>query len=81
IKQLPEGIGYERTGQSYQLRFSGAPAPMLSPVSVLFVFLCLAALYESRSVPFSVMIEVPLGVVGALQATRLSRLSNEVYLQ
>ncbi len=81
IKQLPEGIGYEWTGQSYQLRLSGAQAPMLYAISVLFVFLCLAALYESWSVPFSVMLVVPLGVVGAVLATRLSGLSNDVYFQ
>ncbi|MCV5640061.1 efflux RND transporter permease subunit, partial [Escherichia coli] len=76
-----EGIGYEWTGQSYQLRLSGSQAPMLYAVSVLFVFLCLAALYESWSVPFSVMLVVPLGVVGAVLATRLSGLSNDVYFQ
>ncbi|PHX52090.1 hypothetical protein AO354_04240 [Pseudomonas syringae pv. syringae] len=81
IKQLPEGIGYEWTGQSYQLRLSGSQAPMLYAISVLFVFLCLAALYESWSVPFSVMLVVPLGVVGAVLATRISGLSNDVYFQ
>ncbi|ALI05358.1 multidrug transporter [Pseudomonas fluorescens] len=81
IKQLPEGIGYEWTGQSYQLRLSGSQAPLLYGISVLFVFLCLAALYESWSVPFSVMLVVPLGVVGAVLATRVSGLSNDVYFQ
>ena len=81
IKQLPEGIGYEWTGQSYQLRLSGSQAPLLYGISVLFVFLCLAALYESWSVPFSVMLVVPLGVVGAVLATRFSGLSNDVYFQ
>lgn len=81
IEQLPEGIGYEWTGQSYQLRLSGSQAPLLYGVSVLFVFLCLAALYESWSVPFSVMLVVPLGVVGAVLATRFSGLSNDVYFQ
>ena len=81
IKQLPEGISYEWTGQSYQLRLSGSQAPLLYGISVLFVFLCLAALYESWSVPFSVMLVVPLGVVGAVLATRLTGLSNDVYFQ
>ena len=81
IKQLPEGIGYEWTGQSYQLRLSGSQAPMLYAVSVLFVFLCLAALYESWSVPFSVILVVPLGIVGAVWATRFTGLSNDVYFQ
>ncbi|KPW80381.1 Multidrug efflux transporter [Pseudomonas cannabina] len=81
IRQLPEGIGYEWTGQSYQLRLSGSQAPMLYAISVLFVFLCLAALYESWSVPFSVMLVVPLGIVGAVLATKASGLSNDVYFQ
>ena len=81
IKQLPEGISYEWTGQSYQLRLSGSQAPLLYAISVLFVFLCLAALYESWSVPFSVMLVVPLGVVGAVLATRFSGLSNDVFFQ
>ncbi len=80
-RQLPQGIGYEWTGQSYQLRLSGSQAPLLYGVSVLFVFLCLAALYESWSVPFSVILVVPLGVVGAVLATRLTGLSNDVYFQ
>ncbi|WP_426140551.1 efflux RND transporter permease subunit [Pseudomonas sp. DWP3-1-2] len=81
MKQLPEGIGYEWTGQSYQERLSGSQAPLLYCVSILFVFLCLAALYESWSVPFSVMLVVPLGVVGAVLATHLVGLSNDVYFQ
>ncbi|MBX8589246.1 efflux RND transporter permease subunit [Pseudomonas cichorii] len=81
VKQLPEGIGYEWSGQSYQLRLSGSQAPLLYGISILFVFLCLAALYESWSVPFSVMLVVPLGVVGAVLATRVSGLSNDVYFQ
>ena len=80
-KQLPQGIGYEWTGQSYQLRLSGSQAPLLYAMSVLFVFLCLAALYESWSVPFSVILVVPLGVVGAVLATRFTGLSNDVYFQ
>jgi len=81
MKQLPQGIGYEWTGSSYQERLSGSQAPLLYAVSILFVFLCLAALYESWSVPFSVMLVVPLGVLGAVLATKLAGLSNDVYFQ
>ncbi|UZM16320.1 efflux RND transporter permease subunit [Pseudomonas kielensis] len=81
LKQLPEGIGHEWSGQSYQERQSGSQAPLLYAVSILFVFLCLAALYESWSVPFSVMLVVPLGVIGTVLATRLTGLSNDVYFQ
>ena len=79
--RLPQGIGYEWTGLSYQERLSGAQAPMLLALSLLVVFLCLAALYESWSVPFSVMLVVPLGVLGALAASSLRGLTNDVYLQ
>ncbi|MCE1185740.1 MAG: efflux RND transporter permease subunit [Rhodocyclales bacterium] len=81
IKQLPEGIGYEWTGQSYQERLSGAQAPALYAISVLVVFLCLAALYESWSIPFSVMLVVPLGILGAVLAASLRGLSDDVYFQ
>ncbi len=69
VSQLPCGFGLEWTAMSYQERLSGAQAPALYAVSLLVVFLCLAALYESWSVPFSVMLVVPLGVIGALLAT------------
>ena len=81
IAQLPPGIGFEWSDQSYQERLSGSQAPALYAISVLFVFLCLAALYESWSVPFSVMLVVPLGVIGALGLTTLAGLSNDVYFQ
>jgi len=81
MRDMPAGIGYEWTGASLQERQSGSQAPLLYAVSILFVFLCLAALYESWSVPFSVMLAVPLGVVGALLATSLRGLSNDVYFQ
>ena len=81
VAALPAGYGIEWAGQSYQERLSGAQAPILYAVSVLFVFLCLAALYESWSVPFSVMLVVPLGVIGALGLTQLAGLSNDVYFQ
>ena len=81
LKQLPVGIGYEWTGASLQERQSGAQAPMLYAISILFVFLCLAALYESWTVPLSVMLAVPLGVIGALLATYGRGLTNDVYFQ
>ena len=81
IATLPKGIGYEWSGQSYQERLSGSQAPALYALSILFVFLCLAALYESWSVPFSVMLVVPLGVIGAVLATWAAGLSNDVYFQ
>ncbi|MEB4591762.1 efflux RND transporter permease subunit [Candidatus Thiothrix sp. Deng01] len=81
VKSLPPGIGYEWTGMSYQEQMSGAQAPLLYAISMLVVFLALAALYESWSIPFSVMLVVPLGVVGALLATYLRGLSNDVYFQ
>ncbi|ELV6641212.1 efflux RND transporter permease subunit [Salmonella enterica subsp. enterica serovar Newport] len=79
--QLPNGIGYDWTGMSYQERLSGNQAPALYAISLIVVFLCLAALYESRSIPFSVMLVVPLGVVGALLAASLRGLNNDVYFQ
>ncbi|MBP2196752.1 multidrug efflux RND transporter permease subunit AcrB [Pantoea cypripedii] len=77
--KLPAGIGYDWTGMSYQERLSGNQAPALYAISLIVVFLCLAALYESWSIPFSVMLVVPLGVVGALLFTTLRGLSNDVY--
>ncbi|EBU8373843.1 efflux RND transporter permease subunit [Salmonella enterica] len=79
--QLPNGIGYDWTGMSYQERLSGNQAPALYAISLIVVFLCLAALYESWSIPFSVMLVVPLGVVGALLAASLRDLNNDVYFQ
>ncbi len=81
LRQMPAGIGYEWTGASLQERLSGAQEPLLYAVSILFVFLCLAALYESWTVPLAVILAVPLGVVGALAFTGLRGLSNDVYFQ
>ncbi|KVO12232.1 efflux RND transporter permease subunit [Burkholderia ubonensis] len=80
-KKLPEGVGYSWTGLSYQEIQSGSQAPILYAVSILVVFLCLAALYESWSIPFSVIMVVPLGVIGALLATTLRGLENDVFFQ
>ena len=80
-QRLPSGIGYDWTGMSYQERLSGNQAPALYAISLIVVFLCLAALYESWSIPFSVMLVVPLGVIGALLGASLSGLNNDVYFQ
>ena len=81
VSQMPTGFGLQWTGASYQERMTGSQAPALYAISLLVVFLCLAALYESWSIPFSVMLVVPLGVVGALVATWLRGLENDVYFQ
>ncbi|WP_369310261.1 efflux RND transporter permease subunit [Providencia rettgeri] len=80
-ENLPEGIGYEWTGMSYQERLAGNQAPALYAISLIVVFLCLAALYESWSVPFSVMLVVPLGIIGALLFTSVRGLDNDVYFK
>ncbi|UXH76873.1 efflux RND transporter permease subunit [Roseateles amylovorans] len=81
LRDMPKGIGFEWSGRSYQERLSGDQAPLLYAVSVLFIFLCLAALYESWSVPFSVMLVVPLGIIGALAASHLGGQMNDVFFQ
>jgi hydrophobe/amphiphile efflux-1 (HAE1) family protein len=80
-QMLPAGIGYEWSGVSYEERKAGAQSSSLYAISILFVFLCLAALYESWSLPFSVMLVVPLGVLGALGFSSLRGLDNDVYFQ
>jgi len=80
-QKLPSGIGFDWTGMSYQERLSGNQAPALYAISLIVVFLCLAALYESWSIPFSVMLVVPLGVIGALLGASLRGLNNDVYFQ
>ncbi|WP_293392167.1 efflux RND transporter permease subunit, partial [Phenylobacterium sp. RIFCSPHIGHO2_01_FULL_69_31] len=79
--KLPPGIGYEWTGLSLQEREAGAQAPALYAISIIVVFLLLAALYESWSIPLAVILVIPLGVVGALLATSLRGLSNDIYFQ
>ena len=81
FKKLPEGIGYELTGLSYQEEQSGAQAPALYGLSILIIYLCLAALYESWAIPLSVMLVIPLGVIGALLAATLRGLFNDIYFQ
>ena len=79
--QLPRGIGYEWSGQSLEERISGNQAPLLYGVSILIVFLCLAALYESWSIPIAVIMVVPLGIIGALLAATFRELPNDVYFK
>lgn len=80
-KKLPAGVGLSWTGLSYEERLSGSQAPALYALSILIVFLCLAALYESWSIPIAVLLVIPLGVIGALIATNLRGLSNDVFFQ
>ncbi|MDY7579949.1 efflux RND transporter permease subunit [Herbaspirillum sp. RTI4] len=79
--KLPAGVGYEWTGLSKQERQSGSQAPLLYAISILVVFLSLAALYESWSIPFSVIMVVPLGILGALAAVSMRGLENDVFFQ
>ncbi|MEX0760100.1 MAG: efflux RND transporter permease subunit, partial [Tistlia sp.] len=79
--ELPQGIGFEWSGLSFEERLSGGQAPLLYALSLLVVFLCLAALYESWSIPISVMLVVPLGVLGAVVAALGRELPNDVYFQ
>ncbi len=81
MQQLPPGIGLSYTGLSYEEIQTGDQAPMLYALTVLIVFLCLAALYESWSVPASVMLVVPLGILGAVLATLFRDLTADVYFQ
>ena len=81
VAKLPKGFGYEWTGASFQEVQAGTQAPFLYAISILVVFLCLAALYESWSVPFSVILAVPIGVLGALLAVYTRGLTNDVYFQ
>ncbi|HOP22228.1 MAG TPA: efflux RND transporter permease subunit [Gammaproteobacteria bacterium] len=81
VDQLPEGIELAWTGLSYEEKQSGSQAPMLYALSILIVFLSLAALYESWAVPFAVILTVPLGVLGAVIASKLFGMANDVYFQ
>jgi hydrophobe/amphiphile efflux-1 (HAE1) family protein len=81
VAQMPKGIGFDWTGLSYEERLSGSQAPMLYAVSLTIVFLCLAALYESWSIPVAVLLVVPLGIIGTVLATLLRGLNNDVFFQ
>jgi multidrug efflux pump len=81
VTKLPKGVSYEWTGLSYEEKRSGSQAPALYAISLVVVFLCLAALYESWSIPFSVMLVVPLGIIGTIIATLWRGLDNDVFFQ
>jgi multidrug efflux pump len=79
--QLPPGFSLDWTGESYQERAAGAQTPILYTLSLIVVFLCLAALYESWSIPTAILLAVPLGVIGAVLATALRGLERDIYFQ
>jgi multidrug efflux pump len=81
IGQLPAGFSIDYTGQSYQERAAGAQTPLLYTLSLIVVFLCLAALYESWSIPTAILLAVPLGVIGAVLATTVMGLERDIYFQ
>jgi multidrug efflux pump len=79
--QLPPGTGFEWTGQSREEKLAGSQAPMLYALSILAVFLCLAALYESWSIPTAVLLVVPLGIIGALLGVLLRGMPDDIYFK
>jgi hydrophobe/amphiphile efflux-1 (HAE1) family protein len=81
VAKLPQGIGFDWTGLSYQERMSSSQGPLLYTFSIIVIFLCLAALYESWSIPISIMLVLPLGVIGAAVATWGRGMYNDVYFQ
>ncbi|MGR6035540.1 MAG: efflux RND transporter permease subunit [Candidatus Nitrosoglobus sp.] len=81
VSKLPKGLELEWLGVSYEERLSGSQTPALYTLSIIVVFLCLAALYESWPVPFAVILTVPLGIIGTVAATLMAGLSNDVYFQ
>ncbi|MFH2012346.1 MAG: efflux RND transporter permease subunit [Pseudomonadota bacterium] len=81
MEKLPRGFGFDWTGLSYQQRMASSQAPMLYAFSVFVIFLCLAALYESWTIPISILLVLPLGVIGGIIASSMRGLSNDVYFQ
>jgi multidrug efflux pump len=81
VGQLPPGFSLDWTGESYQERAAGSQTPILYTLSLIVVFLCLAALYESWSIPTAILLAVPLGVIGAVLATALRGLERDIYFQ
>jgi HAE1 family hydrophobic/amphiphilic exporter-1 len=79
--QLPRGLGFDWTGLSYQERMAKSQAPLLYAFSIIVIFLCLAALYESWTVPISILLTLPLGVIGSVAASSLMGFPNDVYFQ
>ena len=81
VTKLPKGLGFDWTGLSFQERMSSSQAPILYAFSIFVIFLCLAALYESWTIPISVLLVLPLGVIGGVIASSARGLSNDVYFQ
>jgi hydrophobe/amphiphile efflux-1 (HAE1) family protein len=81
VGKLPQGIGYDWTGLSYQERMSSSQAPLLYAFSIFVIFLCLAALYESWAIPIAILLVLPLGVIGGVIASSMRGLPNDVYFQ
>ena len=81
VRELPLGIGYDWQGLSYQERMSSSQAPLLYAFSIFVIFLCLAALYESWPIPISILLVLPLGVIGGVIASSARGLPNDVYFQ
>jgi HAE1 family hydrophobic/amphiphilic exporter-1 len=81
ITKLPKGTGFDWTGLSYQERMSSSQAPLLYAFSIFVIFLCLAALYESWTIPISVLLVLPLGVIGGIVASSMRGMPNDVYFQ
>lgn len=81
VKKLPKGFGFDWTGLSYQERMSSSQAPLLYAFSIFVIFLCLAALYESWPIPISILLVLPLGVIGGVIASSMRGLVNDVYFQ
>jgi hydrophobe/amphiphile efflux-1 (HAE1) family protein len=81
VSTLPKGIGFDWTGLSYQERMAGSQAPLLYAFSIFVIFLCLAALYESWPIPFSILLALPLGAIGGVIASTMRGLPNDVYFQ
>ncbi|MEI7637657.1 MAG: efflux RND transporter permease subunit, partial [Syntrophus sp. (in: bacteria)] len=81
VEKLPKGMGFDWTGLSYQERMSSSQAPLLYAFSIFVIFLCLAALYESWTIPMAVLMMLPLGVIGGVIASSLRGLANDVYFQ
>jgi HAE1 family hydrophobic/amphiphilic exporter-1 len=81
VRKLPQGVGFDWTGLSYQERMAGSQAPMLYAFSIFVIFLCLAALYESWPIPISILLTLPLGAIGGVIGSTLRGLPNDVYFQ
>ncbi|MDY0042264.1 MAG: efflux RND transporter permease subunit, partial [Desulforhabdus sp.] len=81
VRKLPRGVGFDWSGLSYQEKIASTQAPLLYAFSVFVIFLCLAALYESWTIPVSILIVLPLGVIGGIIATSMRGLANDVYFQ